>query len=196
MFRWLRGNTRIVQIAKASSQSGSGGIWKVKKLFQVPFLPVQHEALIWDCPRTCLAVWPPWLCWLVAWSLDFEPPGVSRRWRWWDSLGPIVAQTELGWWQCGWSAFAAWCGRGRVLRGLSHWFLEALCIFEKWEIFFKFFFQKPKTEETYFHCGFRWGRTHCCEQLSCGACTASQLCCHEKSFWFLSCYKLVFLFSF
>ena len=55
MFRWLGGNTRIVQIAKASSQSGSGGFRKVQKLFRMLFLPVQHEALTWDCPRTCLA---------------------------------------------------------------------------------------------------------------------------------------------
>ena len=99
---------------------------------------MQHEALTWDCPRTCLAVWPPWLCWLVAWSLDFEPPGVSRRWRWWDSLGPIVAQTELGWWQRGRSAFAA-CPRNIFKR--SPWFLVALSIFENGRIFVNYSFK-------------------------------------------------------
>ena len=37
MFRWLGGNTRIVQIAKASSQSVSGGFRKVKKTIPSAF---------------------------------------------------------------------------------------------------------------------------------------------------------------
>ena len=44
-----------------------------------------------------------------------------------------MAQTELGWWQRGWSAFAAW---SRKIFKRSPRFLVALCIFEKWENFF------------------------------------------------------------
>ena len=45
-------------------------------------------------------------------------------------------------------------GRERFLRGLLD-FKKHCSSLRNGRIFFKFFFQKPKSEETYFHCGFR-----------------------------------------